>query len=68
MTTEYPPKEFCKQLRCIHYNLIERLESVKPRCEPTNAILGITRVYCQQRCERTAYQLFEWIKNNLNLS
>lgn len=68
MTNEdYPPREFCANSKCVHYNLIRRLESrLSPEEILTDRSLGIARVQCQQRCERTAYQFNEWRKKLTN--
>jgi len=66
---DYPPREFCRESKCIHYNLIQRLESkLSPQEILTDKSLGIARVQCQQACERTAYQLNEWTRKPINSS
>jgi len=54
-------EDFCKETRCVHYNLIERLKSA-PKSSQIERELGIARVHCEQNCERTAYQYYQWIE------
>ncbi len=54
-------EEFCKESQCVHYNSIRRLSLMK-KTSRIERDLTIARVICQQRCERTAYQFYEWLK------
>ena len=52
-------EDFCKETKCVHYNLIERLNSV-PKSPTLERNLGIARVHCDQACERSATQFYQW--------
>lgn len=54
-------EDFCKEQRCVHYNLIERLKSL-PKSSKIERELAIAEVHCAKSCERTAYQFHEWLK------
>lgn len=54
-------EDFCKESKCAHYNLIERLKSA-PKSPQVERELGIAEVYCKQACERTAKQFYQWME------
>ena len=60
-------RRFCEESGCVSYNLIQRLESIEKPNEEQLRELGVARVLCQQSCERTAHQLYEWLKENRSL-
>ena len=55
-------RDFCIEMGCVHYNLIQRLESVENPNESIKRDLAIAKSRCEQRCERTAYDLYYWMK------
>lgn len=64
----YPPVRFCEETGCVHYNQIQRLETAlagdleKNIREKYERDLGIVRVTCEQHCERTAVQFYDWLR------
>jgi hypothetical protein len=53
-------KLFCRETKCIYYDLISRLESM-PRTPQTEKQLETAGVHCAQACERTAAQFYQWM-------
>jgi hypothetical protein len=58
----YPHRRFCKESTCMHYNLIDRLTSMQDSTKERD--LEIARVHCQQACEKTAYNYYEWLRKH----
>jgi len=52
---------FCKEIECVHYNFIERLSCIETISPEIERSLEIARVYCQQNCEHTAHEFYQWI-------
>ena len=53
--------DFCKESKCIRYNLIERLKSTL-KSSQIEKELEIARIHCKQNCERTAQDYYQWLK------
>ena len=59
-------RKFCEESGCVTYNSISRLELISNPSDDIKRQLGIIKVHCKQRCERSAYQFYDWLKiNNL---
>lgn len=56
--------DFCREFRCVTYNTISRLMSIREPSEQIKRQIKIIEVQCRQNCERTAYDLYEWLKEN----
>jgi len=54
-------KDFCKESKCIHYDLISRLKSM-PETLETERDLETAKVYCEQKCLRTRHEFDQWRK------
>jgi hypothetical protein len=55
-------REFCQETRCVHYNFVRQMESIEEPTENDKRELGIALVQCQQNCQRTAHDFYEWLK------
>lgn len=55
-------REFCKESRCVHYNFVQRLEKIENPNEEIKRELGIALVQCNQNCQRTAHEFYEWLE------
>lgn len=64
-------------ISCGRYNFIKSIEDETKRLnmdfsrfrlDELHRKLDIARVQCQLRCERTAYQLNEWLRKPMNQS
>ena len=55
-------KKFCKESGCVEYNSISRLESITNPSEDIIRQLSIIKIHCKQRCGRSAYQFYDWLK------
>jgi len=55
-------EDFCKESRCVTYNGISRLMSIHEPSESIKKDIEIIKVGCRQNCQRTAYDLCEWLK------
>jgi len=56
-------RNFCRDSKCIHYNLIERLESIENPEEEIERDLSLAKNRCEHRCERTAHDFYAYLKN-----
>ena len=57
-------RKFCEESRCVVYNSISRLESISNPSDDIKRQLDIIKIYCKQKCERSAYQFYDWLKTN----
>ena len=48
----------------MHYNLIERIKSLENPTVADKRLLDITMDRCKPRCEKTAYDFYEWLKSS----
>ena len=54
-------RDFCKETRCVAYNLQERLSSMQ-KTDTVKRDIEIAEVQCRQNCQRTAHNFYEWLK------
>jgi len=52
--------DFCKEVKCVHYNLIERLSFMENNSEIERQ-LQIAKIYCRKNCEHTAQEFYRWM-------
>jgi hypothetical protein len=62
MDGEY--ERFCRESGCVKYNSIFRLESIPIHSDDIKRQLAIMKVGCEQSCERSANQFYNWLKIN----
>ena len=58
--------EFCNEARCVHYNLIARLEQSETS-EDIQKQLDIAIAHCKLGCEKSAAEYHQWLKGRSKL-